>query len=134
MSEQHSGGCLCGAVRFTVAGPPTSTNICCCTQCQRQTGAPMAAFATFRTEQFTLSAGEPASYRSSERADRQFCARCGSSLFWVEVGSAEVDIFLGAFQEPSRLPRPQHAIWTAHRVSWVPELDAIPTYPAKRVP
>ena len=134
MSERHSGGCLCGAIRFTMAGAPTSTNLCYCTQCQRQTGAPMPAFATCRSEQLTLSAGEPARYRSSERAERQFCARCGSSLFWVELGSAEVDIFLGTFDEPGRLPRQQRAIWAAHRVSWLPELEGIPSYAARHSP
>ena len=36
MSEQHAGGCLCGAIRYRLVGTPTSTNICYCTQCQKQ--------------------------------------------------------------------------------------------------
>jgi hypothetical protein len=132
MSEQHAGGCLCGAVRYMMTGQPTSTNICYCTQCQRQTGAPMPAFASCRDTQLQVVGGEPASYRSSERALRQFCATCGSTLFWREDGSAEVDIFLGTFDEPSRLPPPQYAIWAAHRVAWLPDLDGVPTFAARR--
>jgi hypothetical protein len=134
MSEQHTGGCLCGAIRYTMVGPPTSTNICYCTQCQRQTGAPVPAFATCRSEALTIGSGEPASYRSSERAIRQFCAKCGSTLFWREEGGAEVDVFLGTLDEPSRLPPPQHAIWAAHRVAWLPDLEAIPSFAARRSP
>lgn len=136
MNERYAGGCLCGAVRYTMAGLPTSTNICYCTQCQRQSGAAMPAFATCRDEQLKLEQGQAAlaSYRSSERAVRQFCSLCGSTLFWRQAVETEVDIFLGTFDEPSRLPPPQYAIWAAHRVSWLPDLDGITAYPARRQP
>jgi hypothetical protein len=136
MNERYAGGCLCGAVRYTMAALPTSTNICYCRQCQRQSGAPMPAFASCLAEQLTIDSGqaELASYRSSERAVRQFCALCGSTLFWREDGGVDVDIFLGTFDEPSRLPPPQYAIWAAHRISWLTDLQGIPTYPARRQP
>jgi len=134
MSEHHAGGCLCGAIRYRMLGAPTSTNICYCTQCQKQSGAPMPAFASCRTEQLELVAGTPASYRSSERAVRQFCAACGSTLFWREDDGREVDVFLGTFDEPSRLPAPTHAIWAAHRVGWVPDLAGVPAFAGRRLP
>ena len=34
------GGCLCGAVRFSVAGPLRDVLICHCAECRRWTGAP----------------------------------------------------------------------------------------------
>jgi hypothetical protein len=132
MSDIHPGGCLCGAVRFRMTGAPTSTNICYCTQCQRQSGAPMPAFASCRSEQLSLDSGEPTSFRSSERAVRQFCGNCGSTLFWREAGNDEVDIFLGTFDDPSRLPAPRYAIWAAHRVAWLPEIEGAPSYAGRR--
>jgi hypothetical protein len=134
MRELHTGGCLCGAIRYAMAGPPTSTNICYCTQCQRQTGAPLPAFVTCQSEDLTITSGEPTSYRSSPRAVRQFCAKCGSTLFWREDGEAAVDVFLGTIDEPNRLPRPTHAIWTAHRVAWLPDLEGVPSFSARRSP
>lgn len=92
----------------------------------------MPAFATCRAEQLMLTAGEPVSYRSSERATRYFCARCGSSLFWIEDGSDERAVCLGAFDRPSLLPVPRYAIWAEHRVAWLPDLAWIPSYPAAR--
>jgi hypothetical protein len=132
MRETHSGGCLCGAIRYTMTGAPTSTNLCYCTQCQRQTGAVMPAFVSCQSEQLTVTTGEPASYRSSERATREFCARCGSSLFWRETGAEGVDVFLGTFDEPSRLPPPEYAIWATHRVAWLPDLEGVPAHAARR--
>jgi hypothetical protein len=92
----------------------------------------MPAFASCRGEQLAITRGAPTSYRSSERAIRQFCAHCGSSLFWSEDGSDELDIFLGTFDEPSRLPPPSHAIWAAHRVAWLPDIPGVPSYAARR--
>ena len=96
----------------------------------------MPAFTSCRDEQLTIDSGqaELASYRSSERAIRQFCSRCGSTLFWRDDGEAEVDIFLGTFDEPSQLPPPRYAIWAAHRVSWLTDLQGVATYPARRQP
>ena len=130
--DQHAGACLCGAIRFRIAGRPIGGNICYCTQCRRQTGSPMAAFATFRLDQLELLAGQPASYRASEIATRQFCARCGSALFWRADGREELDVFLGALDEPERLRKPAMQIWTQHRLPWVPAMAEIKAYKQSR--
>lgn len=131
-TERHSGACLCGAVRYQVKGEPSGGNICHCTQCRRQTGSPLPAFATYPLDRFELLAGEPAAYRASDFATRQFCPRCGSALFWRRDGGAELDIFLGSFDHPERLPRPAFQLWTQHRIPWVPELPEIRAYRRSR--
>jgi hypothetical protein len=130
--ERHAGGCLCGAVRYELAGAPASADICYCTQCQRQTGSPVPAFVTYPLDRFRLAAGGPVTYRSSARAVRQFCGACGSSLFWREDGAGELDVFAGTLDDPGRLPAPDRALWAAHRAPWVPEFPGIPSYPARR--
>ena len=39
MDDTHSGGCLCGAVRYTVTGAPVRAVACHCKFCQRRTGS-----------------------------------------------------------------------------------------------
>lgn len=124
----HEGGCLCGAIRYRVAGQPSDTNVCYCTQCQRQSGAVMPAFAAYPLDRFTLLQGEPVTYRASDSATRQFCARCGSSLFWKHDKRAELDVFLGTLDDPSAMPPPKDQIWAEHQVSWIPELPGVPSY------
>ena len=128
----HEGGCLCGAIRYRVEGAPFNTNVCYCTQCMRQSGAAMPAFATFTLDRFRLLSGEPVTYRSSGFATRQFCARCGSSLFWQRDGDDKLDVFLGTLDEPGRMPPPDDQLWTEHRVPWLPELAGIRAYPRER--
>jgi hypothetical protein len=92
----------------------------------------MPAFASCRAEQLELVSGSPASYRSSERAVRHFCPICGSTLFWREDDGNEVDVFLGSFDQPGRLPTPEYAIWAQHRVPWLPELPGVRAFAGRR--
>ena len=131
-NDEYHGGCLCGAVRYEVRGEPVSTNLCFCTQCQRHTGSPMPAFATFERERLRILQGEPVTYRSSARAVRQFCGRCGSALFWQEDGGDTIDVFLGTVDERTRVRAPDFAIWAEHRVGWLPQVETIPTYAGRR--
>lgn len=130
----HAGGCLCGAVRFRAAGAPDSTDLCYCTQCRRQTGSAMPAFATFAPDRVVLTRGEPVSYRSSDIARREFCGACGSPLFWRPDDGRCVDILLGAFDDPAALPAPTFALWTRHRLPWLPPLPGVPDHDGRYEP
>ncbi len=125
---EHTGGCLCGAIRFRASGEPSGANICYCTQCRHQTGSAMPSFVSFPRSQFQLLSGTPVSYGSSPSVAREFCGRCGSALFWRSGGSEEADIYLGAFDRPEDLPPPKKQIWTQRRMPWVPEQAHIPAF------
>lgn len=78
----RTGGCLCGAVRYTLADAPTEYGACHCGMCRKFSGGielgvhVMPGGITFDSDD-TL-----ATYTSSEWAERGFCKICGSSLFW----------------------------------------------------
>ncbi|MEM8790703.1 MAG: GFA family protein [Pseudomonadota bacterium] len=75
------GRCLCGAVQFSCAGQPRGVAICHCGQCREWTSGPFMA--VFFPDGVTVEAGDHLRwYKSSEKADRGFCAKCGSSLFF----------------------------------------------------
>lgn len=98
MTEHSTGGCLCGAVRYEVAGPLRSVLVCHCEECRRWHGAPAQSTAAPRdrlrlTEQRGLR--WVASPRSDASARRGFCGECGSSLFWDAPGRDYVAIAAG---------------------------------------
>ena len=131
--ETHEGGCLCGAVRYRATGAPVSTNACFCSQCRRQTGSALPAFATWTIDRFALLSGEVAGYSATPKAERQFCPRCGSPLFWRSKKGNEIDIFLGTLDAPERVGPPAFAIWTRHRMPWVAPTGG-PEFPEARDP
>jgi hypothetical protein len=84
-AKRLSGGCLCGAVRFTAAPRNHEFGICHCNMCRKWSAGPFFAIecgATVKVE-------EPSQlgvYRSSEWAERCFCKTCGTALFYRLVG------------------------------------------------
>jgi hypothetical protein len=125
----HDGGCLCGKVRFRVSAPALDTGYCHCRMCQRNSGAPVVAWATFPTASFAWTAGQPAAYASSPRATRSFCAACGSYLVFVSTEfPAEVSVNTASFDTPDAFPPRKH-IFTGTRVSWFHTDDDLPSYP-----
>jgi hypothetical protein len=75
-----TGACLCGTVRYEIAGPFTAMAHCHCSMCRKHHGAPFVTFAIAPLAGFRWLAGEHAigRYRSSEHGERLFCTTCGS--------------------------------------------------------
>jgi hypothetical protein len=80
-----TGGCLCGAVRFTAAPRHLHVDTCHCGMCRRWSAGPMFTLDCTGTLEIedTTHLGV---YRSSEWAERCFCKQCGTSLFYRLVG------------------------------------------------
>lgn len=77
----RTGQCLCGAVSFVARGVQLErASTCHCGMCQRWSGGP--AIALF-VKSIELERDDGLVwYQSSSAAERGFCNRCGSSLFW----------------------------------------------------
>jgi hypothetical protein len=104
----RTGGCLCGAVRYTVNGPLRAVVLCHCTQCRRNTGHFMAATAARHRDFRMDSAAELRWYESSGEARRGFCGRCGSTLFWQAGGRDYVSIAAGTLDGDTGLKSACH--------------------------
>ena len=79
-----TGHCLCGAVTIAVAGEhDRRIGACHCRMCQRWSGG---LFLCFRADASAVAiTGEVTRYRSSAFAERAFCPRCGSHLWFNDV-------------------------------------------------
>lgn len=134
MAEKtFTGGCLCGAVRFSAAGRPTHVNLCHCAMCRRAGGAPVVAWATFPWAKVKFK-GKPAWRKSSRLAERAFCRRCGSALCWRGFKNYDlVDLTVGTFDRPGDPAlEPADHLWMAGRVKWLHIRDRLPRYRTDR--
>ena len=64
-------------------------------------------------------------YRSSESAERGFCARCGGNLFWRPTGASTTSIMAGTVDPPTGLRIIQH-IFTADKSDYYDLNDGVP--------
>lgn len=76
---QMTGGCACGAVRYTAEVASPDAYLCHCRMCQKATGSVSIAFVNAKQANVTWDSG-PDWYASSPIAKRPFCAKCGTSL------------------------------------------------------
>jgi hypothetical protein len=114
-----SGGCLCGAVRYQVAGPARHPCYCHCNSCRRAAGAPFVAWGTFAHASWRVTGGELAEYRSSGSVVRGFCARCGGALTYRHAArAADIDVTLASLDEAGAFPPRMH-VWVADKLPWV---------------
>ena len=119
MTQTHEGGCLCGAVRFQVSGPPKWTAYCHCHSCRKHTGAPVSAYAGFEREQVRFTDGAPTRYASSPGASRGFCAACGSTLTYEgDRWPSELHFHIGAFDRPEDFA-PSGEAFAEERLGWL---------------
>src|SRR4249920_501253 len=90
--EQVRGGCLCGAIGFTVALPTIFCGHCHCSMCRRNHGAAYVTWFAVPRSQLSIDSGldRLTPYESSEHGSRSFCSRCGSSLFCISTRHAEI--------------------------------------------
>lgn len=96
-----SGACLCGAIALQVRTDAVEARECHCTQCRRQSGH-VWAFLTVPWDAVEWSVA-PAIYQHSDKADRGFCAECGSYVYWRERDAGTVDLSAGLFDQPTGL-------------------------------
>ncbi len=111
-----TGGCLCGGVSFTIKeGTKLRPLIAChCEQCRKTSGSFVIAT---KIKSSTLSYSKSETlvwYTSSEWAQRGFCSRCGSLLFYqrqrnedgnaIDASDHCLSVMLGALNNCETLP------------------------------
>jgi len=100
--DKRTGGCLCGAVRFTATPSDGEFGICHCGMCRRWSAGPFFAMDCSTTVQIE-DPSKLGVYRSSEWAERCFCNVCGSVLFYRLVGKDTHFVSVEAFDDRSGL-------------------------------
>jgi hypothetical protein len=117
-----TGGCLCGAVRFTIeADAPLGVRQCWCRVCQYLGAGSGTVNAIFPKDALTV-AGPLTDYAS--RADsgsamhRRFCAECRTPLFSeAEPRPHQIIVRAGTLDDPN-LAKPAAVIWTKLAPEW----------------
>lgn len=119
-TSPFSGGCQCGAVRYTIRELGRAT-ICHCRMCQKAFGGFYGPLVTGLGLRWTR--GKPAIYASSNKINRGYCAACGTPLTydWGE----EVEISIGSLDNPE-VAAPVLQVNTNDKLSFVDHMHNLP--------
>lgn len=134
----HTGGCHCGTVRYEIQGEPLTHALCHCTDCRRHAGAPMVGWMMYPQGALRVLRGATKTYASSTHGRRQFCAACGTGLFYAnaQVLPGLVDVQSATLDHPDAVPARAH-IQVAERMGWMAHAHQLPEferYPAPAIP
>ena len=124
-SDKITGGCMCGAVRYEADEPPTTGSYCHCRMCQKIYGNLFGTFAIFRRSAFRVTRGEPKFYKSSEIAERGFCADCGTPLIMSLFGRDSIAAMVGSLDRPEDA-QPKKHMGIESQISWLAIDDDLP--------
>jgi hypothetical protein len=119
----RTGGCLCGAVRYTVRGEPVHVRRCHCADCRKESGSAFTVYAQWPIEAFELT-GDIRSYDG-----RGFCPRCGSRLLdLTDSGDSLIEIRIGTLDDAPFDLKPEAEIWVRRREVWIPPIEGAAQY------
>ncbi len=111
LGQVRTGGCLCGAARFSLKGQPLRVGLCHCQDCRRASGSAFNFFAVWPRSAYE-GTGEFGAF-----AGRSFCPVCGSRV--ASLRDDEAEIALGSLdQAPSDLI-PSYELWIGRREEWL---------------
>ncbi len=123
-----SGGCLCGAVRFTYSGDPKWVLHCHCESCRKATSSPMTTWLSVPDENLTFDRDARKSFESSPGATRTFCDKCGSPMTFTHTRfPGETHLYVASLDVPDAV-RPSRHVFFEERVQWCDLHDDLPRF------
>ena len=94
------GRCMCGAVKLHATGVNPEMTVCHCSMCRRWSAGP---FMEVTCQKLTFENDSHVGViRSSEWAERGFCNKCGSVLFYHVIGNTDYQVSVGLFDDHSK--------------------------------
>ena len=123
-----TGSCLCKGVSYTLTGPLRPSVACHCNQCRKTSGHHVSA-TQVDPDQIAFTADKTlAWYQSSPKAERGFCNRCGSSLFWRhDDDDGRVSVMSGTIDGATGLTSDKH-IFIATKGDYYTIADDVPQF------
>ncbi len=140
MTAAITGGCLCGAVRFAVDGPPIATRTCWCRLCQYLGAGSATVNALFASDGFRVEGALSDHVSVADSGNvmhRHFCPACGTQIYGTAESRPHVVVVRAGTLDDPEIGRPQSTIWAAAAPSWAcidPALPALPGQPAPPPP
>jgi hypothetical protein len=120
-----TGSCLCGSVRYRVHGPLRDVIICHCVFCRRMS-THVGAYAACAVDDLKIESTRTLRWRrSSPKARRGFCSKCGSALFWEPTPLTHMSISAGSLNEPTGLKVSEH-LCAAQKGDYYEITDGLP--------
>jgi hypothetical protein len=124
------GSCLCGGVRYEIAGRLSGALNCHCSMCRKAQGAAFRSRARVKVADFRWIEGEDrlTYYQSSPGTHRGFCRVCGSPILSrFDADPGHYGLPLGPLDDDPGV-RPKMHVHVANKAPWHTITDELPQF------
>ncbi len=122
------GGCLCGAVRYSVKGELLWTGYCHCESCRRHTSSPVASFTCFWEKDAMFHGDNLGVYKSSPEVERTFCKVCGTPIsYMISSRPGELQLYTMTLDFPEKMTPMEH-VHCEEQLPWFRVDDELPRH------
>lgn len=121
MEDHLAGGCICGAVKFSIEDSFKAFYQCHCKQCQKLTGSAFASNIFTDPDNIEWLSGQDSitNYvHPSRDFSKSFCKACGSAVPFVNKTRTSLIVPAGSLNEFPEI-RPQANIFTSEEACWL---------------
>ena len=134
---KHTGGCLCGKLRYTITAAPIAMRLCWCRDCQYLASGNATVNVVFPSNAITIE-GRLADYQSmadsGNRMHRRFCPECGTHLFSEAESRPHLIIVRNGALDDTALLKPSATIWTDSAPEWAWIDETLPQHAGQPPP
>lgn len=117
-----SGGCQCGAVRYTIDTEKIVAYACHCLECQKQSASAFAISVPALAKHLSID-GPMTAYKrptdSGSHTNCWFCSHCGTRTYHRSAGSSEVITLKGGTLDDTSQLEPVAHLWISRKQPWV---------------
>lgn len=135
MTASFTGGCLCGAVRYSCDGAPAMAGHCHCEDCRRTSVSGHSSHLAVPAGSVVLT-GEVTGYvrpaDSGNAVTRAFCPTCGSPVFSKNPAMPDLVFLRASSLDDLEVFQPQMHVFAGRAASWdrpppgLPSFDRMP--------
>ena len=126
-----TGGCQCGAVRYTIAADSLRAYACHCRECQKQSASAFGVSVPVSEQDITITGetqiwGRPTD--SGSYTECHFCPQCGSRLYHSGRNRPGlITVKGGSLDDPAAIDFVAH-IWTIRKAPWIELPEGLPQW------
>jgi hypothetical protein len=138
MTQPYTGGCACGAIRYSTPHKPIFQNHCQCRDCQRRSGTGHGSWLTFPAQEDMAIAGKASHWQvaadSGNVKTHAFCPVCGTPVYLRFADMPDlIAVPATSLDDPGRFA-PQMLTFAIRGLAWdamdpaLPAVERMPSF------
>lgn len=122
MTQNHTGGCACGTIRYEAKGGPVAELHCQCKHCQTRSGTGHSSYAVFAGADAVTVKGVPKIWsvngESGNEKRHAFCPECGTPIHVTFPHNPDVTAIHAGSLDNSEAFKPGFVTYGSRALPW----------------